>query len=65
MNSGCARYLVERGGYRRGEAWGCEVKLAAGHARLAGNRTMRSYAKWQELGVRRADGAALRGPAIG
>jgi len=57
--AGTARYLLERGKYRRGEAWGCEVKLTAGHARLADNRTRRAYAKWQELGVRRADGAAF------
>jgi membrane-bound lytic murein transglycosylase B len=57
--AGTARYLLERGKYRRGEAWGCEVKIAAGHARLADNRTWRSYAKWHELGVRRADGAAF------
>ncbi|MBI4365203.1 MAG: lytic murein transglycosylase [Deltaproteobacteria bacterium] len=60
--AGSARYLVERGKYRRGEAWGCEAKLAAGHARLADNRTMRSYAKWHELGLRRADGAAFARP---
>ena len=60
--AGTARYLVERGKYRRGEAWGCEVKLPAGHARLADNRTMRTYAKWQELGVTRADGAAFARP---
>jgi len=60
--AGTARYLVERGKYRRGEAWGCEVTLAASHARLANNRTMRSYAKWGELGVRRADGAAFVRP---
>ena len=61
--AGTARYLVERGNYRRGEAWGCEVTLAASHARLANNRTMRSYAKWGELGVRRADGAAFARPS--
>jgi membrane-bound lytic murein transglycosylase B len=60
--AGTARYLVERGKYRRGEAWGCEVKLSPSHARLANNRTMRSYAKWQELGVQRADGAAYARP---
>ena len=27
--AGTARYLVERGKYRRGEAWGCEVDLPA------------------------------------
>ncbi|HEY1472799.1 MAG TPA: lytic murein transglycosylase [Pseudolabrys sp.] len=60
--AGTAHYLVERGKYRRGEAWGCEVKLAAGQARLANNRTLRPYAKWHELGVRRADGAAFARP---
>ena len=60
--AGTARYLVERGKYRRGEAWGCEINLPIGHERLANNRTMRSYAKWQELGVHRADGAAYARP---
>jgi len=60
--AGTARYLVERGQFRRGEAWGCEVSLAASHTRLANNRTMRSYAKWGELGVRRADGATFARP---
>jgi lytic murein transglycosylase len=60
--AGTARYLVERGKYRRGEAWGCEAKLPAGQARLADNRTMRPYAKWHELGVRRADGADFARP---
>ncbi len=61
--AGSARFLVERGNYRRGEAWGCEVALVAKHARLANNRTMRTYAKWAELGVRRADSAAFARPA--
>ena len=60
--AGTARYLVERGKYRRGEAWGYEVKLPGGHAHLADNRTMRAYAKWHELGVQRADGAAYARP---
>jgi membrane-bound lytic murein transglycosylase B len=60
--AGTARYLVERGKYRRGEAWGCEAKLATGRSKLADNRTARSYAKWQELGVFRADGAAFARP---
>jgi lytic murein transglycosylase len=49
--AGTARFLVERGKYRRGEAWGCEVK-PAGHA--AGG--WRSYAQWHALGMSRADG---------
>ncbi len=60
--AGTARYLMERGKYRRGEAWGCEVMLGAGHARLADNRTIRPYAKWAELGIKRADGAAFARP---
>jgi membrane-bound lytic murein transglycosylase B len=58
--AGTARYLLERGKYRRGEAWGCEAMLSSGFkTHLADNRTWRAYAKWQELGVRRADGAAF------
>src|SRR5665213_1004608 len=60
--AGTARYLVERGKYRRGEAWGCEVKLPDGRRRLADNRTWRPYAKWQELGVQRANGAVYARP---
>ncbi|HMF22078.1 MAG TPA: lytic murein transglycosylase [Pseudolabrys sp.] len=60
--AGTARFLVERGIYRRGEVWGCEAILPASHVRLANNRTMRSYAKWEELGVRRADGAGFKRP---
>ncbi|MFZ0422272.1 MAG: lytic murein transglycosylase [Xanthobacteraceae bacterium] len=46
-----ARFFVERGNYRRGEAWGYEVHMPASH----GGRS-RSYAAWRELGVTRADG---------
>lgn len=61
--AGTAKYLLERGKYRRGEAWGCEARLPQGFNRhLADNRTWRSYAKWHELGVRRADGAAFARP---
>ncbi len=61
--AGTARYLVERGKWRRGESWGCEVKWPPGFNRhLADNRSFRSYAKWHALGVRRADGAAFARP---
>jgi lytic murein transglycosylase len=53
--AGTARFLVERGRYRRGEAWGCEVRLPHG---LAEHGSL-SYAAWHELGVTRADGAAF------
>lgn len=59
--AGTARFLVERGRYRRGESWGCEV-IAANHARMANSKAMRSYAKWQELGFRRADGRPFTRP---
>ena len=55
--AGTARYLVERGKYRRGEGWGCEVRWP-GHE-LSGWRT---YEQWHALGVRRADGAAFARP---
>ena len=58
-----ARYFAERGGYRRGEHWGYEVRLPAAHAR--GRGKSRSYAAWQALGVRRADGEPFPQPNAG
>ena len=61
--AGTARYLVARGNYRRGETWGCEVKLPAGHnSALARRSASRSYAKWRELGLARADGKSFERP---
>jgi membrane-bound lytic murein transglycosylase B len=57
--AGTARYLVERGKYQRGEAWGYEVALTPSQARLADDRTRRPYGKWNALGIRRADGATF------
>jgi lytic murein transglycosylase len=51
-----ARYFVERGGYRRGEHWGYEVRAAET------TRGSRSYAEWQKRGVTRADGEAFPQP---
>ncbi len=51
-----ARYLVQRGKYRRGEHWGYEVRLPAGVGR---SEPSRSYADWQRAGVTRADGQAF------
>ncbi|HET9718266.1 MAG TPA: lytic murein transglycosylase [Pseudolabrys sp.] len=48
--AGTARYLRERGNYRSGESWGCEV-VVKNPGKLADNRTIRTYAKWQALGV--------------
>lgn len=51
--AGTARYLVQRGRYRRGHAWGYEVRLPAGLRATSGQRTI---AAWQKLGLVRADG---------
>ncbi|WP_436198749.1 lytic murein transglycosylase [Astrobacterium formosum] len=51
-----ARYLVNRGKYRRGEHWGYEVRLPSG--RRGGDRP-KTYAAWQAAGVVRADGKAF------
>jgi lytic murein transglycosylase len=54
--AGTARYLLDRGNYRRGEGWGCEVAAS----RESGG--WRTYEEWQRLGVRRADGAPFARP---
>jgi len=56
--AGTARYLAERGGYRRGEAWGCEVTTRGREA-----RGWRSYEQWRALGIERADGKPYPRPA--
>src|SRR5262245_37907413 len=53
-----ARYLVNRGKYRRDEHWGYEVRLPPGMK--AG--PARTYAAWQAAGARRADGEAFPHP---
>jgi membrane-bound lytic murein transglycosylase B len=55
--AGTARFLVERGKYRRGESWGCEVKLPAGLKHT--NKSARTFAAWHDAGVVRADGKAF------
>jgi lytic murein transglycosylase len=61
--AGTARYLTERGKYRRGEAWGYEAKLPEKfNTKLADRRTWRTYAKWHELGVTRADDKPFHRP---
>ncbi|HEU4661540.1 MAG TPA: lytic murein transglycosylase [Pseudolabrys sp.] len=58
--AGTARYLLERGHYRRGESWGCEVRLD--NPRLADTHGWRTYAQWHERGVKRADGGPFSRP---
>src|SRR5947207_6650108 len=50
-----ARYLVQRGKYRRGEHWGYEVRAGG----KGSGKAMRSFAAWQAAGVRRANGQPL------
>ncbi len=52
-----ARYLINRGKYRRGEHWGYEVRTSGGP--ISGTRT---YEKWTAAGVKRADGQAFPQP---
>jgi lytic murein transglycosylase len=52
-----ARYLLNRGKYRRGEHWGYEVRT--GGAAEAGSR---SYAAWSAAGITRADGKPFPQP---
>jgi membrane-bound lytic murein transglycosylase B len=60
--AGTARFLVERGHYRRGEAWGCEVRIPERQIRLADNRSWHTHKEWHELGIRRADGKPFARP---
>ena len=53
-----ARFFVERGGYRRGEPWGYEVRMPAEKVR----DKSRTYAAWQAMGVTRADGEPFPQP---
>ena len=54
-----ARYLAERGKYRRGEHWGYEVRLAAG---ASGGKASRTYDAWRKAGVVRAGGEPFPQP---
>ncbi|MEA2902684.1 MAG: rane-bound lytic murein transglycosylase [Alphaproteobacteria bacterium] len=53
-----ARYLVQRGKYRRGEHWGYEVRVPG----AGGGDASRSYDAWQKSGVVRADGQPFPQP---
>ena len=58
--AGTARYLAERGNYRKGEGWGYEVRAPAGVAGRA--RGMRTIASWHAAGVTRANGKPFPRP---
>ena len=55
-----ARYLVNRGKYRRGEHWGYEVRAGG----RGSDETSRTYEAWAVLGVTRADGQAFPNPKL-
>jgi membrane-bound lytic murein transglycosylase B len=59
--AGTARYLQSRGRYRRGEAWGYEVRLPAGMA--ANSTEMRLISDWVRRGVTLASGKPFPRPA--
>jgi membrane-bound lytic murein transglycosylase B len=56
--AGTAQYFVQRGGYRRGEHWGYEVRGPRGS-----EGTSRSYGAWQKAGFARADGKPFPQPS--
>jgi membrane-bound lytic murein transglycosylase B len=58
--AGTARYIAQRGHYRRGEAWGYEVRLPAGMA--ANSTDMIAISTWSERGVTRANGQPFSRP---
>src|SRR5262247_3279879 len=55
-----ARYLVQRGKYRRGEHWGYEVRLPPG---VGAGGASRTYEAWRSAGVTRADGQPFPQPS--
>ena len=55
-----ARYLVNRGKYRRGEHWGYEVRAPG----RTSDETSRTYEAWQALGLTRADGQPFPNPKL-
>jgi membrane-bound lytic murein transglycosylase B len=58
--AGTARYLAQRGNYRKGEGWGYEVRAPAGVGARA--RGMRTIASWHAAGVTRANGKPFPRP---
>ena len=53
-----AKFLVQRGKYRRGEDWGYEVRAGG----KSSGEASRSYDDWAKAGVTRADGAGVPQP---
>lgn len=55
--AGSARYLNERGKFRRGEPWGGEVELPERLASYQGEGEQRTVAQWRDAGVKAIDPA--------
>ena len=55
-----AKYLVNRGKYRRGEHWGYEVRAPG----KSTDETSRPYEAWQAMGITRADGQPFPAPNL-
>ena len=55
-----ARYLVNRGKYRRGEHWGYEARAPG----RGSDETSRTYEAWQAMGITRADGQPFPNPNL-
>src|SRR4029077_7641109 len=55
-----AKYLVNRGKYRRGEHWGYEVRAPG----RGSDETSRTYQAWQTMGMTRADGQPFPHPSL-
>ena len=60
--AGTAQFLLKRGRYRRGEAWGYEVRVPAGVA--VGGRDMMALSAWNARGVVAANGQPFSQPDI-
>jgi lytic murein transglycosylase len=55
-------HFLQRAGWKRGQAWGFEVRLPEGFdAGLAGRRSKRPLTDWASRGLRRVDGQPLAG----
>jgi lytic murein transglycosylase len=55
-----ANYL-RNAGWKRGAAWGFEVRLPRKYDGPSGRRTRKSLAEWHDLGIRRVDGKRVGG----
>ena len=59
--AGTARYIAQRGKYRRGEGWGYEVRIPAGVS--AGSTEMAAISSWVARGVTEANGRPFPRPS--